>query len=373
MKAIKIAWITIVGINIGFISLVMAEDLSRIVEQMIESERHSVKAPLKVVDEQGQPISGAKVISIFTRYSLNPWKEVPREDCTEYLTDSNGLATISGKSDGDWGVRVEKKGYYSIGWSIEPLDADWPLPIISGWHPSDMPAEELPITKATNTVGVIVLKKMLNPISLYAKRLVRPGRQIINAFIAGNAISYDLAAGDYLPPYGQGKVADLIYNLQYASKGPDPASKGGKPELIKKYEFYDAVFTLTFSNEGDGIQSYFANPSTGGELLLPYCAPENNYTNILVIHQGVDAQGRHGDLPRNDQNYFFRVRTKKDKDGKIVNALYGKIYGAINWFRVPVYNATYYLNPTPNDRNLEFDPKKNLFQKLESVEQINAP
>ena len=34
---------------------------------------------------------------------------------------------------------------------------------------------------------------------------------------------------------------------------------------------------------------------------------------------------------------------------------------------------TYYLNPTPNDRNMEFDPKRNLFQNLKSTEQVNMP
>jgi hypothetical protein len=34
---------------------------------------------------------------------------------------------------------------------------------------------------------------------------------------------------------------------------------------------------------------------------------------------------------------------------------------------------TYYLNPTPNDRNLEFDPKRNLFTNLKDEERVTAP
>jgi hypothetical protein len=33
----------------------------------------------------------------------------------------------------------------------------------------------------------------------------------------------------------------------------------------------------------------------------------------------------------------------------------------------------YYLNPTPNDRNVEFDPKQNLLGGLQSFEQVTAP
>jgi len=31
------------------------------------------------------------------------------------------------------------------------------------------------------------------------------------------------------------------------------------------------------------------------------------------------------------------------------------------------------MNPTPNDRNVEFDPKKNLFTNLSSLEQVREP
>jgi hypothetical protein len=34
---------------------------------------------------------------------------------------------------------------------------------------------------------------------------------------------------------------------------------------------------------------------------------------------------------------------------------------------------TYYLNPTPNDRNIEFDPKQNLIHNLKSFERVTAP
>jgi hypothetical protein len=42
-----------------------------------------------------------------------------------------------------------------------------------------------------------------------------------------------------------------------------------------------------------------------------------------------------------------------DENGNIKSALYGKIYGGFE-------NFQYYLNPTPNDRNVEFDPDHNL-------------
>ena len=68
-----------------------------------------------------------------------------------------------------------------------------------------------------------------------------------------------------------------------------------------------------------------------------------------------------------DRNFAFRIRTKKDKNGKIVSAYYGKIYGDIEIkkpYTVEVSVAApsfmYYLNPKPLDRNLEWDMKTNL-------------
>jgi hypothetical protein len=55
---------------------------------------------------------------------------------------------------------------------------------------------------------------------------------------------------------------------------------------------------------------------------------------------------------------------------------YGKIHGPIRfWIEPPeaTLSMTYYLNPTPNDRNLEFDPKKNLFTDLKPDERVYEP
>jgi hypothetical protein len=77
-------------------------------------------------------------------------------------------------------------------------------------------------------------------------------------------------------------------------------------------------------------------------------------------------QGTTGDMNDPNRDYFFHVRTVKDVNGDIKSALYGKIYGDFMHFR-------YFLNPTPNDRNIEFDPKQNLLGGLQSFEQVRVP
>jgi hypothetical protein len=82
-------------------------------------------------------------------------------------------------------------------------------------------------------------------------------------------------------------------------------------------------------------------------------------------------ESRHyGHPPKYDRdqkrNYFFRIRTVLDEEGNVKSACYGKIYGDFMDFR-------YYLNPTPNSRNVEFDPKRNLLQGLKPDEQVDKP
>ncbi len=60
------------------------------------------------------------------------------------------------------------------------------------------------------------------------------------------------------------------------------------------------------------------------------------------------------------------MRSALDQQGNVVSAHYGKIYGDFMQF-------TYYLNPTPNDRNIEYDPKQNLLGGIQSFEQVSQP
>ena len=53
-----------------------------------------------------------------------------------------------------------------------------------------------------------------------------------------------------------------------------------------------------------------------------------------------------------DEYLVFRTRVVRDKDGKIVSANYGKIYGEIAAFRNFGYRRCFF-NPVPNDVGLE--------------------
>ena len=68
-----------------------------------------------------------------------------------------------------------------------------------------------------------------------------------------------------------------------------------------------------------------------------------------------------GDVINGGEYMVIRSRVKCDEHGNIVSANYSKILGPMGLFgMVGLKEAVF--NPRPNDTNLEFDPKRNLYQ-----------
>jgi hypothetical protein len=125
------------------------------------------------------------------------------------------------------------------------------------------------------------------------------------------------------------------------------------------YVKWDAVMEVSFSVKEEGIYetSQFLKYS---QLKMPHSAPTEGY----VPTWRYEGRSYKAKAYREDVGYFLRTRVRLDRDGNIASANYAKIMGD---FLVATKGGqvafTYYFNPLPNDRNLEFDPKKNLFPK----------
>jgi hypothetical protein len=293
------------------------------------------KITVKTLDEEGQPITGASVAISFER-AIPQWGGGTPVN-VEGKTDSNGEFSASGHSFDSLGALVQKKGYYST-W---PQAAKFTDSVAGQWQPWNPTIEA-------------VLKKVVNPIPMYARKL----RAEIP--IVGQPVGFDLAASDWMPPYGKGKTADFIFQL--------------KKEFASRKD-YTAAVNLTFANEGDGIQAVRLDDKGLSALRFPRMAPEAGYAS-----QWDETWGHAKNGPITEQKtqrgYFFRVRTTK-KDDEIKSALYGKIDGDILFDAINSKTAwvvfTYYLNPNVNDTNLEFDPQRNLFVSLKDEERVKAP
>lgn len=280
-------------------------------------------ATLRAVGESGNPIAGASAdIGYYT--NGQPANALG-------VTDTNGVFSASQSlpvSRAEVSCQAEKPGYYTT-WVRRELG------------PKYDPAQ-------WTFTQTLVLKKVGNPIAMYAKS-VNLGMPVFD-----KPAGFDFMVGDWVGPYGKGVNADIIFTAHLDKRDESDA---------------DYKLSVSFPKAGDGIQE-FAVPDLekGSGLRSPHEAPTNGYQPQWVqtrSRKPGQAESGNFDLSGN-RNYFFRVRTVRDHEGNIVSAHYGKIYGDFMQF-------SYYLNPTPNDRNIEFDPKQNLLQGLRSFEQVNAP
>jgi hypothetical protein len=178
----------------------------------------------------------------------------------------------------------------------------------------------------------------------------------------GQAFGFDLMVGDWIAPSGSGKAADFVFTLT---------------RRFESERNYESGLTVTFSSPGDGIQAYDSTMGYRSELKLPRYAPEDQYSATMQLSNLHLPGSPITRDEKEDRNYFFRVRTVLDQKGKIVSALYGKVDGNILFSPIRSKTCslifTYYLNPAPNDRNMEFDPGRNLLENISVESKVTAP
>lgn len=296
----------------------------------------------RILDEMGNPLSGAMVSLSFSE---------PRSSSSTVkkpgLTDTNGEFFGEGYSDGVLGTLCTKDGYY-LGMV--------PIPVFKNavdkrWQPWG----------ATYTT---VLRKIENPIPMYARSAV------VKVPVQGKPCGYDLKEGDWVAPWGKGLIADFVFTAE---------------SRYTNYNQFDASMKLAFSSPLDGIQPANLPPEYAySEFIWHRQAPETGYLPGYGQEKGMP--GKHYQIPSapsvrrledvENQKFYFRVRTV-EKDGKIISALYGKLAAGFE-MRIPNQQEVkivlkYYLNPTPLDRNMEFDVKQNLFNNLKFDEQPRKP
>lgn len=290
------------------------------------------KVTAKVIDEQNQPVINA---------NTKIWWHIPAPEDQSIamtniagLTDSNGVFVIIQRS-GSIEVICEaaKDGYYGCGRTHE----------FQRFNDND-PAK-------WNPTITLLLKKVGHPIPMYAKQTETKVQK------EDEPMGFDLMAGDWVAPFGKGKEVDMLFTVR---------------RRIFSQREYDCDLKLTFPNKGDGIAVAPPERQEGSGFRTSRSAVEMGYEPSRIWHYG------HTNQTESVFGYSFRVRTVLDENGKVKSALYGKIRGDFRFYagtQVPHAGIgfDYYLNPTPNDRNLEFDPRQNLMKDLKSDEEIREP
>lgn len=288
----------------------------------------------RVVDSTGKPVERANVRATF--YESDSYGHI---NVAKGQTDSNGLFVAAGKTIHDMNYDVRMNDHYTTEGEYRFYRKDEDCLRDGRWQP-------------WNPTNTVVLKERRNPVSMYAERVD------VRIPILGQAIGFDLAKGDWVAPHGEGATADLL--IRYAATYSDPLV------FSKRLE-------VTFSNPQDGVQIFPLDRTS--EFMSLYTAPEEGYEPTLIDER---ERTRTEILKKSDiekeQYFIFRVRSVTNEQGKIVSANYGKIYGS-NLDGTPIEFGrsgeehrmafNYYFNPTENDRNLEYDPSRNLRGKTD--------
>jgi len=287
----------------------------------VGSSQYTWKATLNIVDDRVKPVSEAKVI---VYYMLT--------NSIVGLADTNGIFVASHRDQSvDLAFEVEKQGYYTT-------RVDYHLGFyykLEKWNPTQ----------------TIVLRKIGNPIPMYAKQ------QEMRFPKLNEPVGFDLMTGDWVTPYGKGFHTDILLSAR---------------RTIISDRAFNADLTVTFPNKGDGIVVGPAEPVSGSEFKTSRTAASSGYNPELVLHYSSTER------PQSVFGYFVRVRTEFDQNGQIKSALYGKIRGTFRFYAGTTAPTSgmgfdYYLNPTPNDRNVEFNPQKNLIRDLKPLEELKEP
>ena len=273
------------------------------------------KVTVQVVDEANRPEPGADAE---VWYSAPPRRgSSVGHDKVVGRTDTNGLFTASGRSQFDLVYSARKAGFYTSTKSLE------------------LGFTEKKRHEPWNPTLKLMLKKIGKPIPMYAKATRS------NVGEAGRAFGYDLTVGDWVAPKGNGVSTDILFTAQLDKRAEND---------------FDYKLVVSFPNQGDGIQPFsITELEKTSALRSPHEAPEGGYQPEWIKSQS-RRPGEPAVNPLDESlNFFFRVRTVLDEKGNVKSALYGKIYGDFMNFR-------YYLNPEPNSRNMEFDPRRNLLK-----------
>ena len=298
----------------------------------------SLKIIVEAKDENGEPVPMVNVVMAGSTSTPGSRREAFGD------TDANGrFSAIIATMDGNVKVRsFFTKGYYKCGNEVT----------VGQKTPNDLSMLKTGKWSDDEQIVPLLMRPINNPVPMKVKKVTE------SIPIKNEWVGYDLETGDWVMPHGKGQVADIeLY------------SEGTVESTVE----YNGKTTMRFPGFGNGIQSIdLLRGYQRCEFQSPYEAPEDGYFrqwewNDIRRTKGLQfSEITDESFP--SRMFVFRIRTEMDNYGRVIRAMYGKIYGPVHFgvrgsdnkgTRGSI-NLTYYLNPDYT-RNLEYDPKQNLF------------
>lgn len=287
-----------------------------------------------VINEDNTPVIGAQIAVGYVGHTPKSSKSV------KGITNPAGVFTANGHAPLRMKVIINKDGYYTS--VIKKLN------------------------RSKDHDLKIVLRKKLKPIPLLAKRI----RTKIPSI--GKKHGFDFKIGDWIKPFGKGITSDILIEATW--------EKNSTGKNIGN-------LSITAPDDEDGI--FVTNSSNGfihnSSLQMPHTAPIKGYIKEIKRSE----IGYENIKKPVNTSYFIKTRAK-DINTADLQFNYAKILNGIDFFmsggvflseeyrkkhpkELGVITFSYCFNPTPDDRNLEFDITRNLFDNLKSIEKVREP
>jgi cell division protein FtsL len=304
--------------------------------QEIKSREYSIN--VKISDLESNTISNAKITG--SDEIMRSFEPVPKSEFVSVFThsDNKGCACLKLKRFTviPSGLLIEKNGYYTtkktLDWSTGRLTAN-----------------------GNEIDSNVIMKRIKNPIPMKVTSFLSKEISIPECDVQ---YLYDLELNDFLPPYGKGEVGDIFI-------------------VLKKYNINNDVETLEVTikakDHGCGFSNFFVDDrESGSQLWSNYEAPVNGYSAEFKLR--IDSRNPENFMNQDPtKNLYFRVRPKISPITKETLWNYGKIYGPISFWAMKknwshgaaiIKLDSIYFNPNAGDRNVEFDPSKNLIKNM---------
>ncbi len=301
-----------------FVLLALCTESSRAQESFSPEYKRALqegamaKVSLHVKDDSGLPVPNADATVYYDMINK-------KGTVVCGVTDDKGVFSAEGLCADYAAITVTKQGYYDSRFRYSDIRSRDPERLKDGrWLP-------------WNPTIPVVLKPVRDPVHMALS---------FNEIRIPNfdePLGFDLEKHDWVSPEGKGRVADMV--VRFEPTGDDV------PFRKLSVEFPGAM-NGAYVRKKDGYSI----------LKSDYHAMTNGvYETRLANEDGM--RGPAHILLGADDYLVFRIRSKVDHNGKVVSAMYGKIYGPFDYF-VNSRNKMRlisFLNPTDNDTNLEFD------------------
>ena len=315
----------------------------------------SARIGVLVVDEaDNRPVANVRIVANFqNRGLLSKWG-TSSSGIESALTDVRGRCTFKGSTDqGKVGVHVKypaPAGYYlpqeGVGYEFKSKN------LLGTWQPD-------------NLVATIRLQRVEHPLPLFVKQVTH---RCEKGFLGTDVfMSFDLLKADWLPPYGQGAVADVTIRSKVVNH--EPLKWPGGVYDNRTVPIYDVVNEMAFPGRGNGCSVCYPEPTCGVKIRVvksdfknECCGYKFGRDKKRMPKSGDWYPQMYSEFDRR-RCYVFRVRSKYDEQGRLVDGYYGKIYGDFNFDGtekgLKSISFRYYLNQKSLDTNLEWDCRSN--------------